>query len=334
MTLGMVVRDDNGGLGNLTYEAFLHLKPEVTLVVQTRPCRGKPHPQAFEEAWTKTFTTTNPVDDKTWEFFARQADTWWTAETWYNDNAEQIIRAADRKSVLYAMPELFSGSQADEVWNPTPYLSSRNRLDDVMPWPTSPPGIWGLKTKVRRLLHISGGAQYDRNGTETFLAALKLLETPCEVMLHQPDQLYRASPAALADIPEHVVVRQTRDYVESMNTLYRWADMLVLPRRYAGLCLPAFEALGHGCLVMMPEADPQVWWPVLTVPAQKKRPARMKGGRVPMVEIEPSVLAQKIDLAMEASVPNVVRQSERGRKWCEEQAWENQIDKWKERLCD
>jgi len=333
MTLGMVVRDDNGGLGNLTYEAFRALQPEITIVVQTRPCRGMPRPHVFEEAWTKTFVVPNPIENGIWEFFAPMVDVWWTAETWYCDDAEQIIKQAGSKSTLYAMPELFSGSTADEVWNPTPYLSERNRLGDVMEWPTSPNPSWTVRTKVRRLLHVSGGAQYDRNGTETFLAALKLVENPCEVMLHQPDATQRVPPASLADMPDHVRIKQTRDYVDSMNSLYRWADVLVLPRRYAGLCLPAFEALGHGCLVMMSEADPQVWWPVITVPAEKKRPARMKGGKVPMVEVNPLALAQKIDFLIDAPVPDVAHQSERGRKWCEAQSWENQIGKWKERLC-
>jgi len=333
VTLGMLVRDDNGGLGNLTYEAFRHLRPDVTAVVQSRPCRGKPRPHIFEEAWTQTLLVGNPIPDQKWQEIASLADVWWTAETWYCDQAETIIGQAGKRSVLYAMPELFSGSIADEVWNPTQYLSERSRLGDVMEWPTSPHSSWTVRTKVRRILHISAGAQYDRNGTQTFLAALKLLEMPCEVMLHQPDVTQRVPPSVLADMPNHVIVKQTNDYVSSMNALYRWADMLVLPRRYAGLCLPAFEALGHGCLVMMSETDPQVWWPVLTVPAVKRRHSRMKGGQIPMVEVNPNLLAQKMDAAMEASVPDVAHQSERGRKWCEEKSWENQTNKWKERLC-
>ena len=334
MTLGMVVRDDHGGLGNLTYEAFRWLRPGVTLVVQSRPCRGTPRPHVFEEAWTDTYRVGNPVSPRQWRDMAGKADVWWSAETFYSDDAEQLIFEAGSRSVLYAMPELFAGSQADEVWNTTEYLSDRDRLGDVMHWPTSPPPSWTVRTKVRRLLHLSGGAQYDRNGTQTFLAALRKVKVPCEVMLHQPDTIHQVPARDLADMPDHVVVKQTRDYMGSLSSLYRWADALVLPRRYAGLCLPAFEALGHGCLVVMSEADPQVWWPVMTVPAITRKPARMKGGRIPVVDVDPVVLADRLDGLLTAGVPWVAHQSERGRMWCEARSWERQVGLWRARLCD
>ena len=90
----MVVRDDNGGLGNLTLEAWKHLRPDVTLVVQSRPCRGEPHPETFEEAWTQVVYADNPVPSSTWEKLSGMADVWWTAETWYNDFAESILKSA------------------------------------------------------------------------------------------------------------------------------------------------------------------------------------------------------------------------------------------------
>ena len=55
------------------------------------------------------------------------ADVWWSAETWYSDRAERIMGEAGCRSVLLAMPELFAGSAADEVWNPTDYLTDRDR---------------------------------------------------------------------------------------------------------------------------------------------------------------------------------------------------------------
>lgn len=328
----MVVRDDNGGLGNLTLEAWKHLRPDVTLVVQSRPCRGEPHPAIFEEAWTKVVYAGNPVQSFTWEALSEMADVWWTAETWYNDSAEQILKQAGCKTVLYAMPELFAGSQADEVWNPTPYLVERTRLDDVVPWPTSPPPSWGVRTKVQRILHISGGAQYDRNGTETFLQALKLINNPCEVVLHQPDETNRVSLQQLSKLPSFVSVQQNAEYAPSLSSLYKWCDLLVLPRKYAGLCLPAFEAFGHGALVMMPDVDPQVHWPIVGFEAKRTRPKLMKGGKIPMWDINPATLALKTDQLLEAEVHPVVRASERGRAWAESNSWANRKGEWLWRL--
>jgi len=133
MTLGMVVRDDQGGLGNLTYRAWKELRPEVTLVVQWRPCRGIPDPEKFRADWTETILTDRPIENRRWRDMATRAETWWTAEMWYSQQAERILAEEGCRSILYAMPELYKGSQAEEVWNPTEFLTDRPRLDEVVP---------------------------------------------------------------------------------------------------------------------------------------------------------------------------------------------------------
>lgn len=333
MTLGMVVRDDNGGLGNLTYAAWRRLRPEVTVVVQARPCRGEPHPAVFEEAWTTTVTMPNPMTRRDWRKVAGMADVWWSAETWYCDDAERTIREAGGRSILYVMPELFMGSDADALWNPTPYL--HDRLPErarVVDWPCDPPGRWTPRLSVRRLLHVSGGAQFDRNGTTLFVEALRRVREPCEVLLHQPDVTHRLSARDLRGMPLHVEVKQTREYVGNMGSLYKWADLLVLPRRYAGLCLPAFEAMGYGCLVMMPQTEPQTGWPVLPVESVAERPARMRGGRIPMVSVDPVVLARRLDAWLSAEPRPVVDVSDKGRAWVEARSWDRLLPVWRDEL--
>jgi glycosyltransferase involved in cell wall biosynthesis len=333
MRLGMVVRDDNGGLGNLTHDAWRRLRPDVTVIVQVRPCRGEPHPGRFEEAWTKTVTMPNPMTRRDWRKVADLADVWWSAETWYCPEAEATIREAGSRSVLYAMPELFAGSDADAIWNPTDYLMGampdRTR---VVPMPCAPPDRWDPRTRVRRVLHLSGGAQYDRNGTGLLLEALRRVREPCEVLLHQPDTLHWSSARELRGLPSHVEVRVTRDYVTGMSSLYRWADLLLLPRRYAGLCLPAFEAFGHGLPVMMPNVEPQSGWPIVPVDAVRERPARMRGGKVPMWSVDPVVLARRLDGVLSADVTWVVRESERVRAWAEAHSWERLLPVWQDEL--
>lgn len=330
-TLGMVVRDDLGGLGNLTYDVFKNVRPEVTVIVQARPCRGTPRTEVFNEPWTEVIYTANPMTRQQWRNIAPRADTWWTAETWYCNEAERVIKAAGKRSILYAMPELFNGSQADEVWNPTRYLSDRRRLSDVMDWPTTPPSVWRERTSVKRLLHLSGGAQYDRNGTEIFIDAMRQVTEPCEVMLHQPDETHQLDLSTIG-LPGHVTVRQSLDYFNTMDEAYEWADVLVIPRRYAGLCLPAFEAFGHGCLVMMSDTDPQCDWPIVPVQAIPMPPARMRGGAVPMVTVDPSMLARRIESLLTADPVAIGRQSREGRAWSETRSWDMMRSMWTWRL--
>lgn len=332
MRLGMVVRDDQGGLGNLTYRAWRELKPAVTLVVQWRPCRGEPDSEKFFADWTETYITDRPVLDATWEKMAGLADVWWTAETWYSDNAETILAENNVRSVLYAMPELFDGSQATEVWNPTNYLENRLALSKVVHWPTSPPDQWELRTKVRRLLHVSSGSALDRNGTQTFLEALHHVSTPCDVYVHAPDENFAGLKRMVSQLPERHNVAFSWDYEQDLGRLYQWADMLVLPRRYAGLCLPAFEAFGHGCLVMMPDVEPQARWPIVPVDAKRLRPARMKGGRIPLWRVDTNMLAKRIDDVLWWDAPRVVRASKECRKWAEDRSWGTQLSVWQKEL--
>jgi hypothetical protein len=134
-------------------------------------------------------------------------------------------------------------------------------------------------------------------------------------------------------LPANVTVKQTRDYFTSMNSLYRWGDVLVLPRRYAGLCLPAYEMFALGGLVMMPDTSPQNEWPITSCEAVAEQPRRMKGGRVPMVSVDPARLARRIDGLLTGNVEDTVRASERGRLWAEANSWELRLSEWKERLC-
>lgn len=331
--LGMLVRDDNGGLGNLTYDAWRHIRPEVTVVVQARPCRGKPHPEFFEEAWTHTVRVSNPISDKEWEILAGLADVWWTAETWYNQNAENILRNAGCTSILYAMPELFSGSSADRIWNPTNYLQNMMpKGTKVVPWPAPSETSWGKRERVKTILHVSGGAQLDRNGTLLFYEALKHVKSECVVMLHQPDDLHRLNPRVLSRLPSNVHIRQTNEYVESMHHLYAKADMLVIPRRYAGLCLPAFEAFANGCLVMMTDTAPQNEWPIVPIPCRKQRTSLMKGGKIPLWESSPFDIASKIDVMLNADPAQVECFSERGREWAVANSWDSLLPVWKKEL--
>jgi glycosyltransferase involved in cell wall biosynthesis len=275
----------------------------------------------------------NPMSRRDWRRVAAEADVWWTAETWYCAEAEQVIREAGAQSVLYAMPELFSGSEADAIWNPTDYLMDKMpERTEVVQMPIRLTDRWEPRTKVRRILHISGGAQYDRNGTTLLLDALRKVREPCEVLFHQPDTLHWLSNKDLRGLPKEVQVRVTRDYVDGMGSLYKWADLLVLPRRYAGLCLPAFEAFSHGLPVMMPDTDPQSSWPIIPVDAVNERPARMKGGRVPMVSTDPVNLARRLESVLTADVHWVVRESERVRSWAEAHTWQQLGPIWRQQF--
>jgi hypothetical protein len=329
--LGMVVRDDSGGLGNLTWQAWRSLAPDVTVVVEQRPSRGIARPERFDRG--TVHRVGNPVPGRFWSRVAREADVWWTAETWYCPDAETRLRAAGCRTAMYVMPEYFVASDADALWNPTPWLHDRLPARAVvMPCPMDPPGDWEPRTGVRRLLHVTSSAAHDRNGTVSLLAALPYLRAAeVEVLVHQPDTPGLVDPSRLA-VPSGVTVRTSNEPVDDLADLYRWADMLVLPRRYAGLCLPAQEAMGHGCLVAMPNVEPQMRWPIVALPATAESARRFRSFRVPVCSVPPRQLARVLDGWISATAAPVTLASRTGRAWVEENAWSRWAPVWLDSL--
>lgn len=67
-------------------------------------------------------------------------------------------------------------------------------------------------------------------------------------------------------------MRIDREEPADERELYRWYDAMILPRRYAGACLPMNEALAAGLPVIMTDTDPnnKILPPYWLVPAEKK----------------------------------------------------------------
>lgn len=104
-------------------------------------------------------------------------------------------------------------------------------------------------------LHNIGNKTYeDRNGTQSILDALELIEDKkVKVHINSPDlndlQNYRKLDSRLS--------YGHTDSVVDNKELYKGASVLVLPRRYGGNCLPMNEALSLGMPVIMTDLEPQ-----------------------------------------------------------------------------
>ena len=89
--------------------------------------------------------------------------------------------------------------------------------------------------KARTFIHIAGRvAAYDRNGTEIVKQAIPLLKSKAKVK----------------------ILDQSINPVKNYWELYKTGDVLVLPRRYGGNCLPLNEALSVGMPVIMTDVEP------------------------------------------------------------------------------
>ena len=106
-----------------------------------------------------------------------------------------------------------------------------------------------LSKTHKRILHVAGKkAAKDRNGTNTVVEMLKHSSADYELVV--------ATQTPLDFMTKDSRLKINKDNVRNREDLYNGYDAMVLPRRYAGLCLPMNEALISGLPVFMTNVSP------------------------------------------------------------------------------
>lgn len=305
MHVGLVARADDRGIGSMTWEFHKALRPERVLVVREPGAESKgfaPVVERYADAPSLLVTRFDPIMGVLHEDDCRDfldgLDVVYLVETPYDVRFYRWAREAGVATVLHVMPEFWRGHEQsdrpDVWWLPTSWraglLPSECRLVEV-PVPENP-RLLGLPTDPERvvLVHVVGHRTVaDRNGTLTLLQALRTMRSKCTVRLYSQDRL----PAVRSTTNVTIDVRAA---VADRWSMYDDADVLVLPRRFGGLCLPALEAMASGLAVVMPNVEPQVSsWPVVPLTASLGRTVTMPCGDVKLADVAPRELARALD---------------------------------------
>jgi glycosyltransferase involved in cell wall biosynthesis len=310
--LGLIARADNSGLGVQTWELFRNLKPIKTLVIDvghlyntTDHCnnntfRGRYPGALFHNDWSPPLEL---IAEFLWGL-----DVVFTCETPYNFDLYTLAKRKGVKTVLQPNVEFFANLSNPYLPQPDVYaMPTRWRWDEIhfgnkvlLPVPIATDRFTEPQPSAERrnFLHVVGRpAVHDRNGTPDLLAALQHVKTPITVTLKCQDANYLNQLTARTVIPPHVeMVADTGD-VENYWDNYTVGDVLIMPRRFGGLCLPVNEALGAGMPVIMTDIDPNNTWlpPEWLVPARKINQFHAMT-RVDVYQADPVQLAAKIDL--------------------------------------
>ena len=192
MTLGIIARSDNTGLGNQTRELVEMLNPEKILLIDSQHFNGnKQHPEWYKDYNVITTTRGFPTKPEVIEFL-RGIDVVLSCETFYRQDFLHYAKRRGIKTILQynfefllnmSVPEseLPDVLLAPSLWNIDQIEKMVNGRCKVIHLP--PPTDSTLFENVRqnnmskdhnRLLHVGGKfAAKDRNGTETVLQKLK-----------------------------------------------------------------------------------------------------------------------------------------------------------------
>lgn len=322
--VGLIARADDRGLGIMTWEFHRAMRPHATLVVREPGAEARgflPHLDRYPDATVVTYDGGLPeAEVRAW---LHGLDVVYSAETFYDDRLLDWARDAKVATVLHAMPEFYRGQLPTSVWAPTPWRADTLPADHrLVPVPVAgdrfpSPQLRALHVAgPLRVLHTAGHrAAADRNGTLQLLQALRRVREPVAVrMLTQDPSLPRYRAARHVQLTTEVGGRP--NYWE----LYADADVLVLPRRYGGLCLPVQEAMAAGLAVVMPDCPPNDYWPTLRVGSAVHSTMATPAGSMPLHTTNVGALARQLDqLAADRQVLGAAQQA--AADWAAAHSW-------------
>lgn len=294
--VGILARCETGGLGIQSKEFYDHIPckaliVDVSRVNQTMRQNHEWYPGAPVVYYTKN--NRFPVDVV--KNFLKDLEVLVCFETSYDPTIYALCRLMGIKTILqlnYEFLDFPSSAAAPDLFA-APSLWHYDEIPDsklFLPVPVAAEKF-SPAYKANTFVHIAGKpAIHDRNGTNTFLSALKYVKNDINVIVKCQQPLKTPT-----DIPSHINIKY--DFANHPNYWENYTGgVLVMPRKYGGLCLPVNEALAAAMPVIMPDISPNFTW----MPKEWLVPAKKSGSfqckkKVDIYETDQIALAAKMD---------------------------------------
>jgi len=301
MKIGLIARAEYArGLAIQSKNFYDHMPVDRVLLVKM------PNPDCeVREWWYQNATITDSLpghtlDEELVREWMRGLDVVFSVETPYDWSLPIWAREMGVKTVIQGNPEFVRHGQEgyehfadpDQWWWPTTWRLAALPAGVHMPVPmpdhertAAEPG------EPLRVYHIAGKRAFaDRNGTDIFINAMRALQPSTTVTLHGLEY----------SLPEIQPVRNLTIHVENLGVSDLWdmhtnQHVLVLPRRYGGLCLPALEAASRGIAVMMPNCSPNSELASILSPCTQGKTIRVASGQLTMADTHHYTLGQEIN---------------------------------------
>lgn len=308
MRIGLIARSDNTGLGSQTHELASMLNPDRIMLVNSFPFnKNKQHPDRYDHFRDVQYSSGGFLGRETVARFIKRLDVVITCETFYCPQFIQIANKMGVKTVLQYNYEFLDYLQNDSLTLPNMLLApSVWNLEDVknkfgdktkvefLPPPTNEDNFKNARAvnmskDHKRILHVAGKiADHDRNGTQTVIKMLQHSKEDYELVIKSQSEV----PTTYKD--SRLKIEQ--DNPKDRESLYKGFDAMILPRRYAGLCLPMNEALMSGLPVFMTDVSPNNHFlPQDWLVESKKISEFMTRTMIDIHEADAEILAKKID---------------------------------------
>lgn len=329
MRLTILVRADWTGLGVQTRDYYKHLNPTKTVVIDISSLNG--NTQYYEWYNTPYRVKGLPTPDQI-DFILSDTDVLLTAETPYNPMLYSMAKSKGVKTVEVCNPEFFDQFKYPEMPLPDMIILPSTWKEQEIRDYVEPKGV-----KVVQLHHPVDRNVYKykhREGTRTFIVngkpAVNDRNGMWDYLKAEPNPTVLTQDATTANQVRQRY-RHSRVFmdIEDNTQLYNYGDIMVLPRRYGGNCLPLNEALSSGCPVIMPDISPNNHllpsnW---LVPARKVDSFTPRG-KVDIYSVDIQALAERIAWVKQ----NIRSQSDVANELADSISWETLKPKYIEAL--
>lgn len=333
MKVGLVARSDPRGLGNQTRAVHDNLHPDRTLVVDMGDLgRGYPtHPHWYPGAVTLPFDG-HRLPELQVRRWLDGLDVVYTAETPYDHRLPTWCRQHRVALVVHLNPEFDHWTldptkpRPDVFWSATTWRQQAHPPGTrIVPMPVAPHPRARVRDGAGGFLHVVGRrAMADRNGTRVVFGSWRFTRQQQRWRITTQDRLAMARPPRNIDL--HI-----SGPLDDPDEIYDLGDVLVLPRRYGGLCLPVQEAMAAGLPVVMPAVSPNLDWPIIPVAARRGPTVKCAAGVVRTAEIPPRDLGKVLDQL--AQDPDTLRaQSAMSLEWARTHSWDALAPFWRAEL--
>lgn len=278
MRLGLIARADNSGLGMQTWEFYKHMQPAKTLVMDISDLNGnKVYLDRYPGAQVVKGILRAPDIDE----FLQDLDVVFVAEAPYSYHLYARARELGVKTAVQYNYEFFDWFVHPNYPKPDMLIApSRWHYKDIQMFclaenikhvylhcPVNREVLPARRiNQARTFLHTAGrSAAYDRNGTCTVIEAAKFLKTQARIVIHFQGEQGLAHQTTMTTADYRSLLNAENklgnidmvvEELENYEDVYAMGDVLLLPRRYGGNCLPLNEALSVGMPAIMTDVSP------------------------------------------------------------------------------
>lgn len=314
MKIGLIARCEIArGLGIQSKNFFDHMPVERVLLVRMPRIDSAERPDWYPGCTEVRYNDYEHTIDET---VAREwmdgLDVVFSVETPYHWQLPRWGREMGVKTVIQGNPEFVRHNLAgyehlaapDAWWWPTTWRLDKLPAGKVMPVPMPDHEPTGASGGPLRIMHSTGKRAFaDRNGTDIFISMLSALRADVHVSAFGLDYCLPEMPR-----PRGWTLSVEEQGVEDRWTMYDNQHILVLPRRYGGLCLPALEAASRGVAVLMPNCSPNETLASLLIEPRRTRTLNLPAGQVDSYEVNHLDLAR--DIMQYATTPSAITQAQ------------------------